>query len=320
MPNFQEQSYKLHSQAYTETDLENKRVQQTWLDENTVDYWRHFRMVQPLKHLLRHYPHSECVSIGDGRFGLDSIKLKKIEPTLRILPTDIAPRLLQEAKEQNIINHFRVENAEHLSFKEDQFDFSFCIESYHHFPRPFIALYEMLRVSRKAVVLVEPNDPFPKQIPRKFFDFFKNSFASITRKSSHHHPEYLHFEESGNYVFTVSKREMEKIAIGLQLPAVAFYYFNDYYEKGVEFEMQSSESGLFKKVKWKIKLSNFKCRLGLSTYGNLIVILFKEKPTSLVSRELKEAGFEVIDVPVNPHLKNSTVGNQSEVIDSVVAY
>src|SRR5688572_26138323 len=263
MQNFQELSYRLHTQFFTETSEESKTIQQSWFDENTVDYWRHSRMVRPLTQLLRHFPYAECVTVGDGRFGLDSVRLKKLEPTLRILPTDIAPNLLQKAKDQNIIYDFRVENAENLSFSDEYFDFSFCIESYHHFPRPFIALYEMLRISSKAVILIEPNDKFPKQLPRKIYDLFKNTVQKIF-KNNHHHHEHLHFEESGNYIFTVSKRELEKIAIGLQLPMVAFYYFNDYYEKGVEFEKLSSQSKLFKKVKRKINLSNLKCELGLS--------------------------------------------------------
>ena len=306
MRSFQETSYQLHSQAYTETDVESKKIQQTWLDDSTVDFWRHFRMLLPLTDLLKHYPHSKCVTIGDGRFGLDSVKLTKIEPSLQILPTDIAPYLLQIAKEQRVITDFRVENAEQLSFQENQFDFSFCIESYHHFPRPYIALYEMIRVSRKGIVLIEPNDIYPKPVPRWLYDVlmkYVNNFAG--KKIARKHPEHLHFEESGNYVFTVSKREIEKIAIGLQLPVVAFYYFNDYYEKGVEFERLNSRSHLFKKVKWKIMLSNLKCQLGLSSYGNLIAILFKEKPADKVSLALKKIGFEVIELPVNPHLKSN---------------
>jgi len=260
-------------------------------------------MVKPLTQFIRHYMYSDCVTIGDGRFGLDSIKLKKLEPSLRVLPTDIAPLLLQQAKDKNIIDDFQVENAERLSFSDNHFDFSFCIEAYHHFPRPFIALYEMIRISRKAVILIEPNDIFPKKIPRKLFDFFKNPFSGIFKNGSKH-PEHLHFEEAGNYVFTISKREIEKVAIGLQLPVVAFYYFNDYYEKGVEFEMQSTRSRLFRKVKLKIKLSNLKCWLGLSNPGNMIAILFKEKPKVFARHALEEAGFEVIDLPENPHLQN----------------
>ena len=42
----------------------------------------------------------------------DSLKLKKIEPSLNILPTDISPYLLQKAKEQKIIDDYKIENAE----------------------------------------------------------------------------------------------------------------------------------------------------------------------------------------------------------------
>jgi ubiquinone/menaquinone biosynthesis C-methylase UbiE len=301
MKNFHELSYTFHVKMFTENDDENKKIRMSWFREDTVDYWRHFRMIEPLTGLLKQYKNSDCVTIGDGRFGLDSVKLKKIEPSLCILPTDIVPHLLQEAKKLKIIPDFRVENAEHLSFANEQFDFTFCIESYHHFVRPYIALYEMIRISRKGIILIEPNDAFSKQIPRQFIESCKSTLHKFTSQKKMH-PDQQHFEESGNYVFTVSKREVEKIAISLQLPAVAFYYFNDYYEKGVEFEKQSSRSRLFRKVRRKINWSNLKCRIGLSCYSGIIAVIFKEKPTEEVINDLQNTGFDVVQLPANPYL------------------
>jgi len=77
-------------------------------------------MLTPLTGLLQYYKNSKCVTIGDGRFGLDSVKLKKIEPSLQILPTDINPHFLQQAKQQHIITDYKVENAEQLSFDDKE--------------------------------------------------------------------------------------------------------------------------------------------------------------------------------------------------------
>lgn len=74
-------------------------------------------------------------------------------------PTDISEYLLAEARRRGLITKYALENAERLSFADQSFDYVFCKESFHHFPRPYQALYEMLRVAREAVLLIEPNDP-----------------------------------------------------------------------------------------------------------------------------------------------------------------
>jgi SAM-dependent methyltransferase len=49
--------------------------------------------------------------------------------------------------------NFQKENAEQLSFEDESFDFVLCKEAYHHFPRPMIALYEMIRRRCRLIVL-----------------------------------------------------------------------------------------------------------------------------------------------------------------------
>ena len=48
-------------------------------------------------------------------------------------------------------------NAEKLSFKNNSFDVVFCGNLLHHLANPSKAIQEMTRVSKKYVVLVEPN-------------------------------------------------------------------------------------------------------------------------------------------------------------------
>lgn len=71
-------------------------------------------------------------------------------------------------------SNYSVENAESLSFRDNEFEVAFCKEAYHHFPRPFLALYEMLRVASKAVVLAEPNDQIPRPIMRGIYEAVRN--------------------------------------------------------------------------------------------------------------------------------------------------
>ncbi len=80
--NFQETSYLLHEKHHTLKNGELSDDQKSWLREDTVDFWRHDRMYNPLIPLLKNNPKTNWVTIGDGRLRLDSFKLKKIEPSL----------------------------------------------------------------------------------------------------------------------------------------------------------------------------------------------------------------------------------------------
>lgn len=302
--NIVDRSYQKQIESFSRKDEEMRKIQQTWFNEDTVDYWRHRRMIIPLKPLFNYFKSAKWLTIGDGRFGLDSIRLKKIEPALDILPTDISVELLKEAKENNLISDYRCENAERLSFGDDTFDFAFCKESYHHFPRPYIALYEMIRVSKRGIIFIEPNERRDKKIPERILGVLRNSAKKILGKPILH-PDTWHFEVSGNYVYMLSKNEAEKIGIGLQLPAIAFYFYNDYYEKGLEFEKATPDNKAFRRVKKMIAKDDMKCRMGLQTYQGIIAIFFKQPPDQQLRNDLKAAGFSIVDLPVNPYLKST---------------
>src|SRR6185437_10876246 len=151
-------------------------------------------------------------------------------------PTDISEDLLKAAQEQGLITRYRVENAERLTFPDHAFDFVFCKESFHHFPRPMLALYEMLRVSTKGVILIEPNDRSRSVLRRA-----KAALNAVLGRRAH--MDALSYEEDGNYIFSISRREIEKVALGLNMPQVAFKGFNDFYCPGVEFAAIDSPPG-----------------------------------------------------------------------------
>src|SRR6188474_2368964 len=159
-----ELSYQMQRESFSRRDEESRRIQETWFQEDTVDFWRHYRTTAPILPMLEMFKDNKWLTVGDGRFGLDSIRLKKMQPGLDILPTDISDVLLDHAKQTGLISDYKCENAEKLSFKDQSFDFAVCKESYHHFPRPYLALYEMLRVSKKGVILIEPNEVNERQV------------------------------------------------------------------------------------------------------------------------------------------------------------
>jgi len=304
--NFHEMSYLLHEKHHTLENGELSDDQKSWLREDTVDFWRHDRMYNPLTPLLKNNPKTKWLTVGDGRLGLDSINLKKIEPSLDILPVDISTDLLEHAKRNGLITDYSKENAEKLSFADNTFDFALCKESFHHFPRPYIALYEMIRVAKEAVILIEPNEinVLSRQLPGRLWIRFKKFIKKIIRKKGQH-IDTGNFETVGNYIYTVSKREIEKVALGLGLTTVAFYYFNDVYIYGSEFEETESNSILFKKIKAGIRKKDIKSKLGIEQYKNIITVIFKQKPSEKICKELVENKFEIVQLPENPYVAKS---------------
>ena len=296
---FNEKSYQTHSGHFEKYRKGGSRaaLARTWLDQNTVDFWRHNRHYKALDPILIHEKNSNWLTVGDGRFGRDAKYI--LDQGAEALATDISDSLLKEAKDEGYIKHYKKENAESLSFEGSEFDYTFCKESYHHFPRPMIALYEMLRVSKKGILLLEPNDDFISDsflagLSRNIKIVIKRFLGKIANKHS--------FEETGNFVYRVSQREMEKVALGLNCRYVAIKGYNDIYLEGAEYENISANGPLQKKIKTMIKIADFLCKLRLMTYTLLAIYIFKEQPSNQILQELTKSGFKVIDLPKNPYI------------------
>ncbi len=62
---------------------------------------------------------------------------------------------------------YELANAERLPYPSASFDLVLCKESLHHLARPVQGLYEMLRVCRRAAVMIEPwDDGLPRLLER----------------------------------------------------------------------------------------------------------------------------------------------------------
>lgn len=296
---FNQLSYRSHEKQYCNLtcDDKHKKNANTIFEIGTIDTWRHLRMYKPLDSLLTAYPNAKWLTVGDGRYGTDAHYIQ--EKGLKVLATDISDILLKEGQKIGFIDDYKKENAESLSFANEQFDFVLCKESYHHFPRPMIALYEMLRVAKKGVVLIEPYDRytapnFLEVLFTKCFDLVK----IILHKNNIRHD----FEVSGNYVYGISKREIEKVALGMNYKVVAFNGVSDYYVKGVENEKTSRTNKLFIKVKTVLFFKNLLVNLKLKQHSLLIAVIYKKDPPLTVKETLSKDGYEVITLPENPYL------------------
>jgi ubiquinone/menaquinone biosynthesis C-methylase UbiE len=275
-------------------------------NEDTVDYWRHKRMHDTLLPILNNYKDAKWLTVGDGKYGTDAHYILKYTPN--VLPTDIAEDCLKMAKETGFIPDYKIENAEQMSFKDNEFDFALVKEAYHHFPRPSIAVYEMLRVAKKGIVLIEPNDP-NVQSPQKFYFkkalfWFLQGVKNSLKKAINKEPFYElgGYETVGNFVYTISEREIEKIALALNYDMVAFKGLNDDYIEGVENELIKDNGPLFQKIKKTIELEDRKVKNGKRVYSILTAIIFKEMPSDECINDMKKEGFDIRKLMKNPYI------------------
>jgi ubiquinone/menaquinone biosynthesis C-methylase UbiE len=297
---FHEVSYRYHQahwKAITE-DQNWRRLIDSWFDTSSADYWRHRRMYEAAQH-LGGLEGERWFTVGDGQFGLDSVRLRE-RGVRSVLPTDIGDATLRDAKARGIIEDYQIQNAERLSFADRSFDYAFCKEAFHHFPRPFLALYEMLRVARKGVILVEPQDQAGALLRQAIY------WARKLRGKLRHF-DGNRYEDSGNYIYSVSEREMEKACLGINLPCIAFKGLTDLYVKGGEFEPASFASTKFLRMRAVILVHGLLVKLGLSRHNVLMCCIFKEEPTAAERRALMENGWRLIDLPRNPYAQGEKV-------------
>lgn len=56
-------------------DYENesrREIHESWFDEGSADFWRHRRMYEMIAPLAAAHQDSKWLTVGDGRYGLDS--------------------------------------------------------------------------------------------------------------------------------------------------------------------------------------------------------------------------------------------------------
>ncbi|MFH1439362.1 MAG: class I SAM-dependent methyltransferase [Candidatus Woesearchaeota archaeon] len=87
------------------------------------------------------------VGCGNGFFTVPLSKLFNVKGV------DFSERMVK----LNPVENCEVQNANNLKEKDESFDAVFCSNLLHHLNKPLRAINEMKRVSRKYVILSEPN-------------------------------------------------------------------------------------------------------------------------------------------------------------------
>ena len=269
-----------------------------WLDQGTVGAWRHRRILSAVDPFIKIYPSAKWLTVGDSMFGFDAHYL--YEHGIDVTASNITKGGFDEAVKRGFINKYSVQNAEALTFSDNEFDFVLCKLSYHHFPRPPIAFYEMLRVARIGIVLIEPNDryildtPLQKILNNRFFYWFLEKTFGVKERR-------FDFEHTGSYVFSISCREIEKMAIAVQCRMVAFKGFNDYVSPKDHFQPAIEGNAVFRRAKLLIGLHDLAAKMKIIKYRNLCAAVIKNDPPDVLVKELSGTGYKVCHFPVNPY-------------------
>ncbi|MFZ4262278.1 class I SAM-dependent methyltransferase [Sphingobacterium sp. HJSM2_6] len=214
--------------------------------------------------------------------------------------SDLDPNMLQISKEYGLIQHYEVVNAEKMSFSNESFDYILCKESYHHFPRPYAALYEMIRVCKTGIIIIEPQDPIARMPLLLLISNICNKFnIQLIDKIWKNRISY---ESVGNFVYKVSEREFEKFAAGLNLPMIAVKEINpNFWFVGSNQIQAQMDQPAFKKIYWKKKFRDFLTRLGIFPSQTLVLVAFKQVPNEETLQILKSEGYRISKIKKNPY-------------------
>lgn len=280
-----EKFYKNQVQHEAETNL----PMIFWMPEG-VDAWLHDRMYEQILPLIQSFPDANWLTIGDGRFGADSYYIQTHGGNA--VPSSISDSTLKVALERGYIKEYKIENAENMQSGDNEFDFILCKQSYHHFPRPSLALYEMLRVASQAVVLIEPIEG-----ANRLMDWLRNTVIKKVVRGD----QTALFEPSGNFIYRVSIREIEKMMISINGSLIAVKQFNSFnHPKLVSQKIGFTPGAIF--TKGAIFIQDILCFLGLMNYGLATIIIFNNSCTPELQNSLRKSGFHLIHLPKNPYL------------------
>jgi SAM-dependent methyltransferase len=271
-----------HWSSFFESEL-HERLYHSWFDDSTVNHWRHERFLEGVLSVLGTKSSSWLV-VGDGG-GHDSWILRN-DGYLNVLSTDIGDGTLKKCFQENKIQKFEKLNAEKMHFQDDLFEFVLFKDALHHMRRPYAAIYEMLRVAAKAVVIIEPQDLY-----------IDEPFVSG--------PAVPSWERVGNYVYGFSVREFQKIAYALNLPGLATKNMCDIYIEGCEFHKASEGEPFFENLRSSVIDSEEKCRRSEAKWNYVMTIFFKEDPQRIVEHlmeRLRSFGWTYEETNRNPYL------------------
>lgn len=281
-------SYARHAEQ-EERQAGALRLPSCYTDPDSVDAWRHRRMHAMLLPLIEADPGATWITIGDGNFGSDAYFLE--QQGVDVLATSLTDASLKVAHEKGFVRKYAAVNAEKIPYPDDSFDYVLCKEAYHHFPRPAIAFYEMLRVARKGVVLIEPYDGSPRLL-----DMVKEPMKKLLWGKN----QTIHFEPSGNYIYRIHPKEIAKKLAAVGCPALAWRTFNDICLP-VYGKAKTNGSLGYVLTRYAILMQDIASWLHLMNSGLTTIVAFKEIPSQQTVAGLQRNRLPIYRLPTNSY-------------------
>jgi hypothetical protein len=276
----------------------------------TVGMWRYERMMDFCD--LFAPRGTNWLTVGDA-FGGDALFLKS-KGILQVHASNLEATTLETGFKLGLFDNFHEINAEKIAFEAESFEFVLCKEALHHMPRPYLAIYEMLRVSSEAVFIVEPCDPvidyqkpsgspfergFAKAELGHFVDGQVNYAYEVDGKTQVTGNRYVDWYEDGafNYVYCLSEREVRKLCFGLGLPAFATKSYNDVYLETENDKYVEQNPAALQQTRERLNWQDKFCELSGSPYNMINAILFKKAPSRELVSGLAKIGYRVVFTP-----------------------
>lgn len=158
-----------------------------FINPNSIWYWMHTFCLENIQEFFEKISKSYFLTVGDGYCGREAGYVKKFGHVVH--SSDVETCLIKLAKEKDIIDEYSEQDMNNLSFDNNFFDYSLVKESLHHLSKPYQGLYELFRVSKKGVILIEPNGDLDKDYSTR------------------------DFEPSGNYSYAFTTNELIKVGL-----------------------------------------------------------------------------------------------------------
>jgi SAM-dependent methyltransferase len=251
-----------------------------------ANYFHHSLMDAVIPILKTSPSNSTWLTIGDSRFCYESAYIKHLSKNLSTHVTVMGSSLRNDTcyytLNAGLIDKFSLLNVEAIELDDDSFDFVLTKESFHHFYRPYLGVYEMLRVARHGVILIEPSESalekFESNIARD--ERSENLANSILRK-----PIRTNYEHVG-YQFNINPMELRKIALALGYKYIAFQGNNSPTGPKTKEEFIAARDKL-----------NELGKQGKRYYNLITAVIFKREPSGEMLKALEESDFLVLKLP-----------------------
>jgi SAM-dependent methyltransferase len=267
-------------------------------EETTAGMLLHWLVLDELKPLWETEEKRRFLTVGDGR-ALEARFLKSLGH--QVVASDVCGQHLARAKELSYIDDYLELNAEKMALPDESFDFVLAKETLHHLQRPPLGVYEMLRVAKRGIVLLEPHQRHPstirsclRQIVRRLLRREGSSPLGLLPR--------VRYEPSGNYLFRFTPFELTQYALALGMPMVAFRYIH---------RIIDPEHHELKGPELRQWLRRHKRRHDVSDLLNgqqhralLCFVIMKSTDEDFRSR-LKRARFHIPSLKVNPRLQEA---------------